>query len=73
MSEPRIAVRLTEREIRALLDALPRCKVCHRRRGELTLDERLTCTRCAPCGPARAATPTWTNAAETLEEALLAQ
>ena len=46
---------------------------CRRQRGELVLNGRLVCTRCVPSGPARAETPTWTNAADALQEALLAQ
>jgi hypothetical protein len=69
----RLPVRLSAPEIRALLDALPRCSACRDRRGELVLGGRLVCTRCAPRGPARAETPAWTNAADALQEALQAQ
>jgi hypothetical protein len=71
MSEPRIRVMITESEIRALLNVLPRCRDCDQR-GEVVINTRLLCITCAAQrhGGGRAESPAWTNAADALECAI---
>jgi hypothetical protein len=68
--KPRIEVRLTEQEIRALLALCPKCRACGGR-AELILDRQPRCCSCAAAiRHGNAETPTWSNAADVLEVAL---
>jgi hypothetical protein len=70
MSEPRSAVRLTEREIRALLDLCPRCREC-RARAEIIINKRALCVPCAGLvRVGKAESPPWADAADALECAI---
>jgi len=66
----RYSIRLTEREIRGLLDLCPKCREC-RTRAEIMINSRALCIPCAAAVRAgRAESPAWADAAETLDGAL---
>ena len=71
MSARRIPVPLTEPEILALLQVLPRCRDCNQR-GEVVISARLLCVTCASQrrGAERCDSPDWTRAADILECAI---
>ena len=65
--------RLTAEQIKALFDVLPRCSDC-RKRGELIINHRLLCVEHAgERRGGRVESPLWAEAADILQEALLAR